>query len=177
MRHAQRRKWRPHTGLSTTEFETALRDNFAGWVQRSERNGKDQSGGSNELQWLVVTVRRPTALTNMEGSARMGGHAATQGEHEKKKKYGNRNQVGPDTVKPISIELGGRQTINALQSLTTKLAEARGEELNAATALRKMRLVVEREQAHVRKSSVGTSTGEHVKEAGGAASRKLGEPV
>ena len=47
----------------------------------------------------------------------------------------------------ISIELGGRMgphTINVLQNLTTKLAEARGGELNAATALRKMKLVVER---------------------------------
>ena len=31
-----------------------------------------------------------------------------------------------------------------LQNLTTKLAEARGGELDAATALRKMKLVVER---------------------------------
>ena len=36
--------------------------------------------GSNELLWLDVTIRRPTALTNMEGSARGRGHAATQGE-------------------------------------------------------------------------------------------------
>ena len=103
--------------------------------------------GSNELQWLDVTIRRPTALTNMEGSARMGGHAATQAEREKTKKYGNSNEVGPDSVKPISIELGGRpgtQAISVSQSLTTKLAEALGGELNAATALRKMRLVVER---------------------------------
>ena len=103
--------------------------------------------GSNELQWLDVTIRRPTALTNMEGSSRTGGHAATQGEREKTKKHENRNEVGPDTVKPISIELGGRpgtQTITVSQSMTTKLAEARGGELNAATALRKMRLVVER---------------------------------
>ena len=122
--------------------------------------------GSNELQWLDVTIRRPTALTNMEGSARMGGHAATQGEREKTKKYGNRNEVGPDTVKSISIELGGRpgtQTISVSQSLTTKLAEARGGELNAATALRKITLVVaaeadalnatnaHEEQPHVRK--------------------------
>ena len=28
--------------------------------------------GSNELKYLDVTIRRPTALTNMEGSARMG---------------------------------------------------------------------------------------------------------
>ena len=110
--------------------------------QRSKRY-RDQSGmekirvaridavatilGSNELRWLDVTIRRPTALTNMEGSARTGGHAATQGEREKTKKYGNKNEVGPDTVKPISIELGGRmgpQTVNVLQNLTTKLAEA-----------------------------------------------------
>ena len=103
--------------------------------------------GSNELQRLDVSIRRPTALTNMKGSARAGGHVATQGEREKTKKYGNKNEIGPDTVKPISIELGGRmgpQTVNVLQNLTKKLAEARGGELNAATALRKMKLVVER---------------------------------
>ena len=38
----------------------------------------------------------------------------------------------------------GLQTVSVLQNLTTKLAEARGGELNAATALRKMKLVVER---------------------------------
>ena len=62
--------------------------------------------GSNELQWLDVTTRRPTALTNMEGSARTGGHAATQGEREKTKKYGNKNEVGPDMVKPIRHRTG-----------------------------------------------------------------------
>ena len=48
---------------------------------------------------------------------------------------------------PISLELGGRpgpQTINVLRGLTTKLAVAPGGELNAATAFRKMRLVIER---------------------------------
>ena len=66
---------------------------------------------------------------------------------EKKKKYGNKNEVGPDTAKPISIELGGRmgiQTNGILQGMATKLAEARGGELNAATALRKMKLAIER---------------------------------
>ena len=104
--------------------------------------------GSNELQRLDVTIRRPTALTNMEGSARLGGHPATQGRREKTKRtYGNKNEIGLDTVKPISIELGGRmgpKTNSVLQNLTTKLAEARGGELNAATAPRKMKLVVER---------------------------------
>ena len=38
----------------------------------------------------------------------------------------------------------GIQTIGILQSMTTKLAEARGGELNAATALRKMKLAIER---------------------------------
>ena len=81
------------------------------------------------------------------GGIGKNGHAATQGEREKTKKYGNKNEIGPDTVKPISIEIGwrmGPQTVNVLQNLTTKLAEARGGELNAATALRKMKLVVER---------------------------------
>ena len=66
---------------------------------------------------------------------------------KKRRCTGNKNEVGPDTVKPTSIELGGSlrpQTVNVLQNLTTKLAEAQGGELNAATALRKMKLVVER---------------------------------
>ena len=40
------------------------------------------------------------------------------GEKEKTKKYGNKSEVGLDTAKPISIELGGRmgiQTIGILQ--------------------------------------------------------------
>ena len=75
------------------------------------------------------------------GSAKLGGHAATQGEREKN---GNKNEVGPDTVKLISIDLGGRlgpQTISVLQNLTTKLAETRGGELSSATALKKMKFV------------------------------------
>ena len=52
-------------------------------------------------------------------------------ERKNKKKYGNRSEVGLDSVKP-------------LQGLTTKLSEARGGELNAATALRKLRLTLER---------------------------------
>ena len=70
----------------------------------------------------------------------------------------------------------GTQTISVLQNLTTKLAEARGGELNAATALRKMRLVestlirteadalhatnAHEEQAHVRKVLGGNEHGE-----------------
>ena len=76
-----------------------------------------------------------------------GKNGKTCSEREKTKKYGNKNEVGPDTVRPISLELGGRlcpQTLSVLQNLTTKVAEARGGELSAATALRKMRLVVER---------------------------------
>ena len=132
---------------STTESEIALRDNCAGWVpqltwrelHRSGRNDTliraerkkiraaridavDTIPGSNELQWLDVTIRRPTALTNMERSARAVGHASTHGEREKTKKYGNKNEIGPDPVKLISIELGGRmgcQTVSVLQNVTT----------------------------------------------------------
>ena len=103
--------------------------------------------GSNELQWLDITIRRPTAQTNVEEAAMKGGHAAWLGEKEKTKKYGNKNEVGPDTEKPRSIEQGGRmgvQTNGILQGITTKLAEARGGELNAAAALRKLKLAIER---------------------------------
>ena len=102
---------------------------------------------SNELQWLDVTSRRPSALTNMEWIGKNGRTLQHKGEREKTKKYGNRIEVGPDTVNPISLELGGRlgpQTVSVLQSVTAKLAEARGGELNAAAALRKLRLVIER---------------------------------
>ena len=40
-----------------------------------------------------------------------------QGEEEKTRKYGNRDEVGPNTAKPVSFELGGRmgtQTIALL---------------------------------------------------------------
>ena len=84
------------------------------------------------------TIRRPTAATNVQGAAKQCGFSVLQGEKEKTKQYRNRNEIG-ETVKPISFELGGRpepQTITVLQGLRTKLAEARGGELNAATALR-----------------------------------------
>ena len=102
---------------------------------------------SNEPQWLDITIRRPTAQTNVAGAATTAGHAAMMGEKEKTKKYGNRAEVGPDIVKPISIELGARmgtQTIAILQGMTSKLAEASGGEINAASALRKMKLMLER---------------------------------
>ena len=103
--------------------------------------------GSNERQWLDITIRRPTAQTNVTKAAKTAGHAAMMGEREKTKKYGNRMEVGPDTVKPISIELGGRmgtQTIAILQSMTSKLAEASGGEICADSALRKTKLLMER---------------------------------
>ena len=102
---------------------------------------------SDELQWLDVTSRSPTAAANAEGGARNGGFAALQGERERTTKYGNRNEVGPDTVKPISLELGGRagtQTTAVLQAMTRKLAEANGEELTVATVLWRLRLILER---------------------------------
>ena len=42
--------------------------------------------GSNEIQWLDVTIRRPTALTNVMEAATTAGHAAMMGEKEKNKK-------------------------------------------------------------------------------------------
>ena len=73
--------------------------------------------GSNELQWLDITIRRPTAQTNVTESAKTAGHAAMLGEREKTKNYGNRAEVGPDTVKPISIELGGRMGTQTIATL------------------------------------------------------------
>ena len=64
--------------------------------------------------------QKATALTNMEGSARAAGHAATQGEREKTKKYGNKSEIGPDTVKPITIELGGRMGPQSVEESSTR---------------------------------------------------------
>ena len=93
--------------------------------------------GSNELQWLDITIRRPTAQTNVTEAAKTTGHAAMMGEREKRKSMETEWMVGPDTVKPISIELGGRmgtQTIGILQGMTSKFAEASGGEICAASA-------------------------------------------
>ena len=78
--------------------------------------------GRDELQWMDI-IRRPTAAANVEGVATSGGFSALLGEKEKTTKYGNRDEIGPDTVKPISFELGGRpgpQTMTVLQGLTTQ---------------------------------------------------------
>ena len=96
--------------------------------------------GRDELQWVDVTKITPAAIANVEGAARFGGFAALPGRD---RKYGIRNEIGPDTVNPINFELGGRpgpQTISVLQGLTAKLAE--GGELNSV--LRRLRLTSER---------------------------------
>ena len=75
----------------------------------------------DELQWLDI-IRRPTAAANVEGVATSGGFSALLGEKEKTTKHGNIDEIGPNTVKPISFELGGRpgpQTMIVLQGLTT----------------------------------------------------------
>ena len=76
-------------------------------------------GRDEELQGLGQHHQEPTATTNVEG-------AAKHGEKEKTKRYGNRNEIGPDAVKPISFELGrpGPQTTTALQGLTTNERES-----------------------------------------------------
>ena len=89
------------------------------------------------LQWLDVTIRRPTAVANVEGATRLGGSAATQGEKEKneEKKHVKRNEICSDTVKPTSFELGGRpgpQTISILQGMTTKLADNGSQKAEAS---------------------------------------------
>ena len=73
-------------------------------------------------------------MANVEGAARFSGFAAFQGEKENSRNHGKRNEIGPDVVKSICFELGGPQTVSVLQGLTTKLDEARGGELNVATA-------------------------------------------
>ena len=97
--------------------ETARRDKFGKWEQQQTWDGLPHRGmdkykaaridvvatitRGDELQW-------PTA--NVKQAARAGGYAATSGERERENtvKYGNRSEIGPDTVKPISFELGGR---------------------------------------------------------------------
>ena len=52
----------------------------------------------------------------------------------------------------------GPKTIRVFQNLTTKLAEARGGELNVATALRKMKLVVERTLVRAEADALNATT-------------------
>ena len=101
--------------------------------------------GRDELQWLDI-IRRPTAAANVEGVATFGGFSSLLGEKEKTTKYGNRDEIDLETVKPISFELGGRpgpQTMTVLQGLTTQKPVVE-RELNSATALRKLTLTSER---------------------------------
>ena len=176
----------------------------AGWVPQltwRESHRSSRSDTETRAEWKRSELRelllpRFQVRTSCNGWTSLSGGQQVHGgigknretcsharERERTKKYGNNNDVGP-TVKPISIELGGRmgpQTVNVLQNLTTKLAEARGGELHAATALRKMKLVVERtliraeadainataaheEQTNVRRMLLGTDQEDDVHE-------------
>ena len=63
----------------------------------------DTVRGRDELQWLDVTIRRPAAVANVEGAARFGGFAAIQGEKEKTRKYGNRNEIGHSEADQVRV--------------------------------------------------------------------------
>ena len=52
--------------------------------------------GKDGLQWLDVTKRRPTAVANVEGAARLGGFAAPrEREKTKKKNMGKETKFAP----------------------------------------------------------------------------------
>ena len=57
------------------------------------------------------------------------------GEKAKTKKYGNKSEVGPDTAKPIIIELGGRmgtQTIRKMKlAIKRTLLRSEADAINA----------------------------------------------
>ena len=77
--------------------------------------------------------------------ASIAGYAADKGEGENTMKYGHEKEAGPDTVKPVSCELGrpGTQTRGFLQQLVTNLADAGKGELNAAAQHERLRVAIE----------------------------------
>ena len=76
-----------------------------------------------------------------------GGHAAWIGEKETTKKYGNNSEVGPDTAKPISIELG-RENGNPDDRHPTghddKARRSEGRRAQRGDGSQKMKLAIER---------------------------------
>ena len=60
--------------------------------------------------------------TALRAAPSVAGYAAGMGERGKTMKYGNKTEIGSDTVKPVSCELEGRQgaqTREVLQIVVT----------------------------------------------------------
>ena len=51
--------------------------------------------GKGDWQWLDATMRRPTAVSNVEGAGRFGGSSAIQRERENEKNVGRGTRSAP----------------------------------------------------------------------------------
>ena len=66
--------------------------------------------GVDELQWLDMTIRRPTAVANVEGAARFGGFAATEEETDKKEKIWEQKRDWPGHGEAGELRVGRKVT-------------------------------------------------------------------
>ena len=104
---------------------------------------------NTELQGLMLWPRSLDLMSCSGSTSPSGGQRQQRLLREAQKterKYENRDEVGPNTAKPVSFELGGRmgtQTIALLQEMTTKLAEVRRGELNVVMVVRRLLLIFE----------------------------------
>ena len=67
--HAQKKP------IRRTRIHDRARDSLPRQIRKKGTTATVQ--GRDELQWLDVTTGRPTAVSNAEGAARLGGFAAT----------------------------------------------------------------------------------------------------
>ena len=83
----------------------------------------------DELGWLDVAIRDSTSSKQVHAAVSVAGCAAvqwrgmrrTKEKHKNTVKYENNKDMGPDTVKPVSYELEGRQGTmrGVLQNIVT----------------------------------------------------------
>ena len=74
--------------------------------------------GRDELERLDVAMSRSTSYKLLHATASTAGCAADTGVRFNTVKHGNKMEIGPDTVKPVSHELGGRQGTTRRSSST-----------------------------------------------------------
>ena len=70
-------------------------------------------------------------------------------------------EIGPDTAKLTSYELGGRpeaQTVAVLRNLVTNLAEARSGDMVAAVACKRQRAAIDRTVARAEADALVSSS-------------------
>ena len=118
-------------------------------TQFKDKQGRDKVQSGEDRHGWTSPPEDQLQHENDDGAAKHGGFCAFQIERERKreitKKYTNSNEIGPDLVKPVSFKLGGR----AGAQTTTVPEVDNGGELDAAMALRKLRLSSRRKRPQI----------------------------